>query len=174
MNGLNSSRNEWQLDTTFIHRYEAFEKAIPKAVIRAASLTSRWLRGVSMAELGYEMSIDIKALRSRFRVYKKGRVSKVWIGVRDIGVHRLGRPVQTRSGVQVGEHFFAGAFISPMDSDQLLVWRRRGKSNKRIESVTIEIHDEVDAIVESYLPDINRKFEAFFHREFKHVLSLAA
>ena len=174
MSGLNSSRSSLLLDTEFIRRYEAFEEEIPKAVLRAASLTSRWLRGVSMAELGYELSIDNKALRSRFRVYKNGRVSKLWIGVRDIGVHRLGKPVQNRLGVRVGEHFFAGAFISPMDSDQLLVWRRRGKARSIIERVEIDIADDVDSIVENYLPDINRKFEAFFHREFKHVLSLAA
>lgn len=114
MSGLNSSRSQLLLDTEFIRRYEAFEEEIPKAVLRAASLTSRWLRGVSMAELGYELSIDNKALRSRFRVYKNGRVSKLWIGVRDIGVHRLGKPVQNRLGVRVGEHFFVGAFTLSM------------------------------------------------------------
>ncbi|CDT82290.1 phage tail protein [Vibrio splendidus] len=174
MSGLNFSRSQLLLDTEFIRRYEAFEEEIPKAVLRAASLTSRWLRAVSMAELGYELSLDNKALRSRFRVYKNGRVSKLWIGVRDIGVHRMGKPVQNRLGVRVGEHFFVGAFISPMDSDELLVWRRRGKSRSSIERVEIDIADDVDSIIENYLSDINRKFEAFFHREFKHVLSLAA
>ncbi|MDK9756731.1 phage tail protein [Vibrio sp. D173a] len=174
MGGPSFSRSNTLLDTKFIRRYEAFEKELPKVMLRAAALTSRWLRGVSMTELGYELSIDNKALRSRFRVYKNGKSSKLWIGVRDIGVHRMGKPVQNRLGVQVGEHFFAGAFISPMNSDELLVWRRRGKSRSSIEKVELNIADDVDAIIENYLPDINRKFEAFFHREFKQVLSLAA
>ncbi len=174
MSGLNSSRNKMLLETEFIRHYEAFEKEIPKAEMRAVLLTSRWLRAVSMAELGYELKIAKRSLRTRFRVYKNGRMSKVWIGVRDIGVHRMGKPVQNRLGVRVGEHFYEGAFISPMDSDELLVWRRRGKSRTDIEMVKLDIADDVDEIVENYLPDINRKFEEFFHREFRHVLSLAA
>ncbi len=86
----------------------------------------------------------------------------------------MGKPIQNRLGVRVGEHFYEGAFISPMDSDELLVWRRRGKSRTDIEMVKLDIADDVDEIVENYLPDINRKFEEFFHREFRHVLSLAA
>jgi hypothetical protein len=38
----------------------------------------------------------------------------------------------------------------------------------------VDISDDAESIVNNYLPDINRKFEEFFHREFKHVLSLAA
>ncbi|HFQ4959206.1 TPA: phage tail protein [Vibrio vulnificus] len=174
MSGLNSSGSRLVLDSEFIRRYSAFEKEIPKAVQRAVSATNRWLRAVTMAELGYELKIDNKALRSRFRTYKNGRISKLWIGVRDIGVHRAGKPVQNRLGVRVGAEFYEGAFISPMDSGELLVWRRRGKARTNIEMVTIDIADDVDEIVENYLPQINRKFEEFFHREFRYVLSIAA
>ncbi|EKO3578653.1 phage tail protein [Vibrio injensis] len=169
-----TNNNRLLMDTEFIQKYEAFKDEIPKAVQRAAVLTNRWLRAVSMAELGYELKIDNKALRSRFRQYKKGRISKLWIGVNEIGVHRTGKPIQNKLGVRVGSEFYEGAFISSMNSDEALVFRRTSKQRKSIELVTVDISDDAESIVNNYLPDINRKFEEFFHREFKHVLSLAA
>ena len=175
MSGQNLTRNNRVLlDTEFIRHYEAFEKEIPKAVNRAAVLTNRWLKTITMAELGYELKIEAKALRSRFKLYKNGRISKLWIGVNEIGVHRMGTPIQNKKGVRVGRDFYEGAFIAPMDSDELLVWRRKGKSRHNIEMITIDISHDAEEIIERYLSDINRKFEEFFHREFKNVLSLAA
>ncbi|MBF4349463.1 phage tail protein, partial [Vibrio anguillarum] len=43
-----------------------------------------------------------------------------------------------------------------------------------IELVTVDISADTEEIINNYLPDINRKFEEFFHREFSNVLSLAA
>ncbi|PMJ90291.1 phage tail protein [Vibrio sp. 10N.261.55.A7] len=171
-NVTNNSR--MLIDSEFIRKYEAFEKEIPKVVSRAATLTNRWLRAVTMAELGFELKIDNKSLRSRFRTYKNGRISKLWIGVNEVGVHRTGKPVQNKLGVRVGSEFYEGAFISSMDSDELLVFRRTGKQRKSIKLVTVDISDDTENIVSNYLPDINRKFEEFFHREFRTVLSLAA
>lgn len=171
---LLTSNKRALLDTEFLKRFAAFEKEVPRAVNRAATLTNRWLRAVTMAELGYELNIDNKALRSRFRHYKNGRISKLWIGLNEIGVHRMGKPTQNKRGVRVGSQFYEGAFISPMESDELLVFRRTGKHRSSIKMVTIDISDEAESIVNNYLPDINRKFEEFFHREFRTVLSLAA
>ncbi|MBF4296732.1 phage tail protein, partial [Vibrio anguillarum] len=106
--------------------------------------------------------------------YKNGRISKLWIGVNDIGVHRTGKPIQNRLGVRVGSEFYDGAFISRMQSDELLVFRRTGKQRSSIELVTVDISADTEEIINNYLPDINRKFEEFFHREFSNVLSLAA
>ncbi|MDW6016770.1 phage tail protein [Vibrio plantisponsor] len=169
-----TNNNRMLLDTNFIRKFEAFEDELPKVVQRAAALTNRWLRTVTMAELGYELHIDNKALRSRFRTYKNGRISKLWIGVNEIGVHRMGKPVQNKLGVRVGSEFYDGAFISPMQSDQPLVFRRTGKGRSSIEMVTVDISEDTENIINNYLPDINRKFEEFFYREFRNVLSRAA
>ncbi len=176
MGGRNSltNNNRMLLDTDFIRKFEAFEDELPKVVQRAATLTNRWLRTVTMAELGYELHIDNKALRSRFRTYKNGGISKLWIGVNEIGIHRTGNPVQNKSGVRVGSEFYEGAFISSMQSDQPLVFRRTGKGRSSIEMVTVDISEDTENIINNYLPDINRKFEEFFHREFRNVLSRAA
>ncbi|MGD8109379.1 phage tail protein [Vibrio sp. TRT 17S01] len=166
MVGQNILSNKAIIDGDFLEKYSALGKDFPKLVNRAVSRTSQWLRGISMAELGYELKIDGKALRSRFRSYKNGRMSKLWIGVNEIGVHRLGKPIQRKEGVEVGDNFYEGAFISPMESDELLVFRRTGKG-RSVELVTENISEDTEAIINNYLPDINRKFEEFFVREFR-------
>ncbi|MCD9498571.1 phage tail protein [Photobacterium carnosum] len=168
MTSLNSNM---ELDTRFLARLSYLPDELAKAAKQAMIKTNRWLRAASMADLGYELSIDAKAMTTRFRTYKNGGMSKLWVGVRSLGVHRLGTPVQNGKGVQVGSHFYDGAFISPMDSDQLLVFRRENKGRKSIKLVTIDISEEAEEIIDSYLPDLNRKFEEFFHREFQFILS---
>ncbi|HIF9067541.1 TPA: phage tail protein [Photobacterium damselae] len=168
MTSLNSNM---VLDTRFLERLSHLPDELSKAVKRSLVKTNQWLRAVSMADLGYELTIDSKAMATRFRVYKSGATSKLWVGVRKIGVHRLGSPVQTDSGVKVAGHFFPHAFIAPMDSDKLLVFRRQNKARKSIQMVTLDISQESEEIIDSYLPDLNRKFEEFFHREFNYILS---
>ena len=66
----------------------------------------------------------------------------------------------------------AGAGLSrAAKANQLLVWRRQSKSRKDIKMVTLDISDDVDSIVDNYLPDINRKFREFFNKELHHVLA---
>ena len=168
MTSLNSNM---VLDTRFLARLSYLPDELAKAAKQAMIKTNRWLRAASMADLGYELNIDANAMTTRFKTYKSGGMSKLWVGVRSLGVHRLGTPVQNGKGVQVGSHFYDGAFISPMDSDQLLVFRRENKGRKSIKLVTIDISEEAEEIIDSYLPDLNRKFEEFFHREFQFILS---
>lgn len=170
MAGLNS---QMMLDTRVLEKFSQLPVELAKAARRAVVKTNRWLRAVSMADLGYELSIDSKAMKTRYRVYQRGQTSKLWVGVREVGVHRLGKPVQGRDGVTVGRHFYKGAFISPMDSDQLLVFRRQSRARKSIKLVTMDISEQSEEIIESYLPELNRKFEEHFHHEFKFVLSSA-
>lgn len=171
MTGLNS---EMVLDTEFLKPLASLPDELAKAARRTAQKTNRWLRAITMAELGFELSISSRAISKRFRVYgRAGRTTKLWIGIRDIGVHRLGTPQQTSRGVEVGEHFFPGAFINPMDSDALLVWRRRSRVRTDIEMVRLDISEETESIVAQYLPQVNRKFRELFNHEFQDVLSLA-
>lgn len=169
-----TNTNRALLDANFIQQYSAFEKELPQVVQRAARATNMWLRTVVKAELGYELKISSKALQSRFRTYKNGRISKLWIGLNDIAVHRIGMPVQNSQGVQVGSRFYEGAFISPMDSGELLVWRRKSSARSDIKLVKEDISQDVEHILDFYLPEINRKFQEFFSREFTTVLSKAA
>ena len=170
MAGLNT---QMTIDTDFIQTLAQYPKLISQAARKALTKTNNWLRIATMAELGYELRIDSKAMKSRFRVYKSGHTTRLWIGINDIAVHRLGTPQQKANGVQVGEHFFEKAFISPMDSDELLVWRRTGKQRSQIEMVKLDVSDEAEEIIGSYAPEINRKFREYFHVEFQRALSRA-
>ncbi|CAG9001776.1 MAG: hypothetical protein CENE_03803 [Candidatus Celerinatantimonas neptuna] len=169
MVGLNT---EMVIDTGFLKNLSHLPDELAKAARRTAQKTNRWLRAITMAELGFELSINSRAMNTRFRVYNQaGKTTKLWIGIRDIGVHRFGTPVQTAQGVEVGDHFFPHAFINPMQSHELLVWRRRSRVRSDIELVTLDIADESEAIVARYVPQVNRKFRELFDREFQHVLS---
>ena len=168
MSGLNSRID---IDTAFLQKLGHLPDEISKAARRAVSKTNLWLRTTTRAELGYELSIDSKAMNTRFRVYKKGNTSKLWVGVREIGVHLIGAPKQTKDGVQVGGRFFEKAFISPMNSGELLVWRRNGKAKSNIELVKLDYADEAEEIIGSYTHELNHKFKEFFDREFKRILS---
>lgn len=170
MAGLNT---QMTIDTEFVQTLAQFPKLISQAARKALSKTNTWLRVQTMLELGYELKIDAKSMKSRFRVYKSGHMTRLWIGVNDIAVHRLGKPIQKADGVQVGEHFFEKAFISPMNSEELLVWRRTGKQRSQIEMVKLDVADEAEEIIGSYAPEINHKFREYFHVEFQRLLSKA-
>ena len=166
MDGLNSKI--W-IDTGFIEKLRHLPDDIEKTAARALQKTNHWLRTVTQAELGYALQIDTKsALKTRFRSYKKGGMkTTLWVGIRNIGVHRLGTPAKKGKGVQVGKHFFDKAFIAPMNSSELLVFRRTGKSRKSLEMVMLDISSEAEEILGSYQSELNKKFEEFFNREFR-------
>lgn len=168
MAGLNT---QIAVDTDFVQTFSQFPKYLSQAARKALTKTNNWLRTATIAELGYELRIDTKSMKTRFRVYKSGHMTRLWIGVNDVAVHRLGKPQQKAGGVQVGEHFFEKAFISPMDSDELLVWRRTGKQRSEIEMVKLDISDQAEEIIGSYTPEINNRFREYFHVEFKRLLS---
>lgn len=170
MAGLNT---QMTIDTSFIKSLAQFPDLIKKAARKAMTKTNNWLRTATMAELGYELSIDTRKMKKRFRVYNSGLTSRVWVGINDIKVHRLGTPVQKRDGVQVGSHFFEKAFIAPSNSDELLVWRRTGKYRKEIEMVTFEFAHEAEEIIGSYATEINVRFREYFNVEFQLLLSKA-
>lgn len=166
MAGLNSRMS---IDTEFIRRLTHLPDDINKTAEKALRRTNHWLRAVTMAELGYALQIDTKsALRTRVRTYKNGAMkTDLWVGIRKLGVHRLGAPKQKDKGVQVGSHFFEKAFISPMNSDELLVFRRTGKHRKTVKMVMLDISEEAEEIIGSYQSELSKKFEEFFSREFR-------
>lgn len=159
------------IDESVLDKLASMPEEVNKAAKRAMRLTSNWLRVVTMTELGQELAIDTKQMKTRFKVYQKGMSAKLWIGVDAVAVHRIGHPIQTANGVQVGNRHFDHAFINPMNSDQLLVWRRTGKVRTDIELVSLDFKSEVDEILGSYGSDISRKFKEYFNNEFNFSLS---
>ena len=85
--------------------HRAVRRGVSKAAKRLASETGR--------DTAQALAIVRAAMRGRLRTYRKGDgvSEKVWLGMNALAAHRIGRPIQTRTGVQVGQHFFDRAFI---------------------------------------------------------------
>ena len=85
--------------------HRAVRRGVSKAAKRLASEIGR--------DNAYALAIVRAAMRGRLRTYRKGDgvSEKVWLGMNALAAHRLGRPIQTRTGVQVGQHFFDRAFV---------------------------------------------------------------
>ena len=82
----------------------AVRRGVRKAAKRLASETGR--------DTAQALAIVRASMRGRLRTYRKtGIAEKVWLGMNALAAHRLGRPIKTRTGVQVGQHFFDRAFI---------------------------------------------------------------
>ena len=112
----------------------AVRRGVSKAAKRLASETGR--------ETAQALAIVRAAMRGRLRTYRKGDgvSEKVWLGMNALAAHRLGRPIQTRTGVQVGQHFFDRAFIVRKWGGG--VYYRVGKERLPIRLAQFEISDQ--------------------------------
>lgn len=148
---------------------------IDKAAARALKKTAQWLRTHSAKEIGSELGIIQRPIRQRYQVYPiRGKAeTKLWIGLRPLGVHYLGDPRQTPSGVSVGRRNYDHAFIDPMKSRTPMVWRRKGKERLPIEKVTEEWGDVARSAIERWERRATRRFIELFEQEARYVLSPA-
>lgn len=151
----------------------ATRKQLDTAVNRALRGAGQWLRTHSVRELGRELGIVQRPLRQRFRMYSRladGEV-KVWVGLTPLSVHYLGSPRQTVTGVRVGRKNYDGAFVNPMRSRQVMVWRREGRERLPIERVTEEIAELGEAVVQRWERRVEARFIELFEQEARYVLS---
>lgn len=154
---------------------DATKKQLDTAVARALRGAGQWLRTHSVRELGKELGIVQRPLRQRFKMFSRvenGEV-KVWVGLSPMSVHYLGNPRQTVSGVSVGRKSYDGAFVNPMRSRQVMVWRRKGRERLPIERVTEEIAELGEAVVHRWERRVEARFIELFEQEARYVLSSA-
>ena len=122
------------------------------AAARAAVKVAQWLRTHSVRELGQELGVKQEPLKKRFKVYPRhsqGQV-RLWVGLLPIAVHRLGQPKLVQGGVRVGSREYDGAFISAMNSDQPLVFRRVGRERLSIELVEEDVSEDMLGVLERW------------------------
>lgn len=151
----------------------ATTQQLEKAAQRAMTKAARWLRTHSVRELGQELGIKQEPLRKRFRVYpqrSKGEV-RFWVGLDPIGVYRLGKPKATSQGVKVNSKEYEGAFISPMKSDQPLVFKRRGKERLPIDLVDADIDEPAMDVIERWERRVFQRFKELFEQESRAIVS---
>jgi hypothetical protein len=145
----------------------ATTKQLEIAAYRALVKSGQWLRIHTLRELGQELGIKQTALKDRFRIYPQ-RVNteiRFWVGLNPIAVHRIGSPKVTPHGVRVNHTIYDGAFISPMKSDQPLVFRREGHARLPIELVTEGIDDIANEVIDRWERRVFIRFRELFEHE---------
>lgn len=145
------------------------------AAARALRKTALWLRTHSSREISRELRITQSPIRHRYQIHSRStaREVKLWVGLRPIGVHYLGTPKQTPTGVAVGHRQYDDAFISPMRSTQRLVFRRKGRERLPIEKVTEDWEGEGLGALERWERRANNRFMELFEQEARYVLEAA-
>lgn len=145
------------------------------AAARALRKTAQWLRTHSSREIARELGITQSPIRHRYNIYSQStaREVKLWVGLQPIGVHYLGTPRQTRTGVKVGHREYDAAFISPMKSTQRLVFRRKGRERLPIEKVTEDWEGPAVSALERWERRALERFMELFEQEARYVLQAA-
>jgi hypothetical protein len=145
------------------------------AAARALRKTANWLRTHSTREISRELRITQSPIRHRYQIHSNATAKevKLWVGLRPIGVHYLGTPKQTPTGVAVGHRNYDDAFISPMRSTQRLVFRRKGRERLPIEKVTEDWEGEGLGALERWERRAQVRFFELFEQEARYALETA-
>jgi len=148
-------------------------KKLDLAAARALRKTAQWLRTHSAREISKELRISESPIRHRYNVYNQAtsKEVKLWVGLKPISVHYLGKPKQTASGVSVGHRQYDDAFISPMKTNQPLVFRRKGRERLPVERVMEDWESEGMTALERWEKRAQQRFIELFEQEAKHVFS---
>lgn len=150
-------------------------KKLDLAAARALRRTAQWLRTHSSKEVARELRLTQSPIRHRYNIYSQSTANevKLWVGLQPIGVHYLGTPKQTATGVKVGHRDYDDAFISPMKSSQRLVFRRKGRERLPIEKVTEDWEGPALGALERWERRAMERFMELFEHEARHALQTA-
>jgi hypothetical protein len=145
------------------------------AAARALRKTAQWLRTHSSREIARELSITQSPVRHRYSIYSQSTASevKLWVGLQPIGVHYLGTPKQTATGVKVGHREYDDAFIAPMKSSERLVFRRKGRERLPLEKVTEDWEGPAISVLERWERRALERFMELFEHEASYALQSA-
>lgn len=156
-------------------RYEELPRALEKASMRALTKTVTWLKGRASKEISQKTRIQLKVIRNRMIILKDfKRVLRRELRINRLGVPAIkaGRAFQTKTGVQVGKHFFKSAFIATMKNKHKGVFQRVDKERLPIEEKRIMIDRDAYEILENLLEnEIPKQFEKYFDHEFEYIMS---
>ena len=110
------------------------EKA-EQAIQRTLSKLSRWAERQVLRDMSRRIKVSQKRLKELNRIKvrlnksygRKERYLTIWIGINEVGAHRLGNPRQTRRGVRVGSHsFWENSFLmQPVNASRELIFERK-------------------------------------------------
>ncbi|QDQ28240.1 phage tail protein [Chitinimonas arctica] len=130
-----------QLDTRQVND---LLNGLPPAAMQAAwrrtlRKTSTWVKSQIAKIVAKDTKVPQKVLRQRLYFFLRSRdAGKVWLGLNPLQANRLGTPRQTRRGVTVGKHRFAGAWTMAQRAPAGPVFQRTGKGRYPIAEVKLE------------------------------------
>lgn len=178
-----------------IARFEASSQKINAGIRRALRKLGTFAERQVLRELAARGKTTQKQLKAMGRVKASllkgsdGDVLSLWVGTWDIAAHRLGRPIQTATGVKTGRNFWKGAFlVTPENRSEPLVFRRaphakpvkrRSKKTGRmmwmtfpIERVSLSIYEQAVAILEALAPVLLARFTTLIEQELNYALRI--
>lgn len=160
-----------EIDTAFIKELPYLDEHLSIATKRTIDRVTKWIRGEIVKSLSTELNLKISTSKRRFRAYSKGKRAKLWLGLDGLNLHYFGIPVQDDTGVSLNGDHHKSAFIDPMRSSDLLVWRRTGKKRLPIEPVKKDITAQAKQLLTQYTPRISKKFREIFDEEIEHAIT---
>lgn len=191
-----------ELDSTVDELIEQFGHApekVSKAIVRSLRKLSRFAERRVLRELARRQNISQKVLKSLGRVkvslYRRGdRAGQnysliLWVGALDIPAHYLGKPIQTRRGVQTGRRFWDGAFLMqpvnathPMVFERKEEWRHKFQRSKKsgrmmwmglpLEKKKVAIWDSASAVLQKLEPVLLDRFATLMEQELNYELNI--
>jgi hypothetical protein len=143
-----------------------------RALVRAINKTLSWATSQGQRAIAAKHNIPLKALRARRRTAVARATSKhlsgrAWFGTAPIKAAYLGTPRQTKAGARVGRLAFAGAFVAPMPSGHVGIFRRLGTSRLPIveEEVRLTAAEQALSGVKSQLAE---RLQTVFFQEMNY------
>lgn len=150
-------------------------RAVDRAARRAAKKTARWLRARIARAVAGELGGSVRRLQQMRIVASQDRQtgeSRIWIGTRDVPVHRMGRVKWTRRmrGARVGRKQYPGTF-APWEGGP--VFRRTGAARLPIERMETAIHKIAEENVRRLEARARRRFAQLLEQELNYEMSKA-
>ncbi len=183
-----------ELTALFKHSPEKAEQAIQRALAKL----SRWAERQVLRDMSRRMNISQKILKELNRIWvrlnksydRKERYLILWIGINEVGAHRLGNPRQTQRGVRVGSHsFWESSFLMrPVNASRELIferkdyWQHRYQQSKRsgrwmwmglpLEKKTVRIDVEAETSLKKLQPKLVDRFTDLLHQELNYAFNI--
>ncbi len=150
--------------------FAATPAQIKTAQRRAMGKTLRWLNTRITRELGSKFDLPQRVFQVRAKREFNADSGSLWVGLNPIAAQWLGKARQTKKGVSVRKHRFAGAFIARMKNGHVGVFKRSSSRALPIETVTAKVVENGSAEIEEALARYEKQAVAQYRRIFAHEL----
>ena len=168
------------------------------AINRALRKLSRWTERRVYRDVATQIGVTQKIIkelnRVSVRLFNPPGQSKdfsliIWVGTYDIAAHKLGKPIQTQSGVRTGKHTWDGAFLmQPLNAPYPFVFKRtanwkhkfqRSRVSGRmmyiglpIEKQSLPIFSMAHQVLEKIKPELLERFATLLQQELNYAFQI--